>query len=131
MDYSILYVFLAIGIVFGVSYLVSHLRRGGILKQDDLIFAIKLLDLSLKTVSEMRLDKEKEIKNIADTIVHSLEYAISHYDTEQDVILNAYEYSLELCDVLGIDITESRKELIRELITIVFNDKYIKFVENN
>lgn len=130
MDYTILYMFLAIGIAFGIAYLVSHLRRKDIVKQEDLKFAISLLGIGMRIVSELRLDKEVEIANISQVIVDSLEYAISFYDTEKDVIHNAYNYSLELCDVLGIELTDSRKDLLMELITIVFNDKYIKFIES-
>lgn len=130
MDYTIFYVFLAIGIAFGVTYLVSYFRRKNVLKQEDLMFAISMLGLSLKIVSELRIDKEEEIKNLTNIIIDSLEYAISSFDTAQDVKNNAYKYALELCEVMGIELTDSRKDLLMELITIVFNDKYIQFIES-
>ena len=129
MDYTVLYMFLAIGIAFGIAYLVSHLRRKNIIKQEDLKFAMNLLGIGLKIVSELNLQKEAEVVRISEIVVDSLEYAISFFDTEQDVINNAYKYSLELCEVIKIDLTDSRKDLLMELITIVFNNNYIQFIE--
>lgn len=129
MDTTILYVILAVGITFGVAYLVSYLRRKNLLKQEDLMFAIKALDLSLKVVSEMRLDKESEIKFISQAVIDSLEFGISLYDTEEDVKENALEYAYELCNSFNIELTENRKDIIKELIEITFNEKYIDFIE--
>ena len=129
MDTTILYVILAIGIAFGVAYLVSYLRRKNLLKQEDLMFAVKALDLSLKVVSEMRLDKESQIKKISQIVIDSLEFGISLYNTEEDVKENAVEYAYELCNTFDIELTDNRKEIIRELIEITFNEKYIDFIE--
>lgn len=129
MDTSILYVILAIGIAFGVAYLVSYLRRKNLLKKEDLMFAIKTLGLSLKVVSEMKLDKESQIKKISQIVIDSLEFGISLYNTEEDVKANAVEYAYELCNTFDIELTDNRKEVIRELIEITFNEKYIDFIE--
>ena len=129
MDTSILYVILAIGIAFGVAYLVSYLRRKNLLKQEDLMFAVKALDLSLKVVSEMRLDKESQIKKISQIVIYSLEFGISLYNTEEDVKENAVEYAYDLCLSFDIELTDNRKEMIQELIEITFNEKYIGFIE--
>ena len=129
MDTSILYVILAIGIAFGVAYLVSYLRRKNLLKQEDLMFAVKALDLSLKVVSEMRLDKESQIKKISQIVIDSLEFGIALYNTEEDVKENAVEYAYDLCLSFDIELTDNRKEMIQELIEITFNEKYIGFIE--
>lgn len=129
MDTSILYVILAVAIAFGVAYLVSYLRRKNLVNKEDLMFATKALDLSLKTVSEMRLDKEKEIKTISQIVIDSLEFGISLYNTEEDVKDNALEYAYELCNLFDIELTDNRKKIIKELIEITFNEKYIDFIE--
>lgn len=129
MDTTILYVLLSVGIAFGVAYLVSYLRRKNLLKQEDLMFAIKALDLSSKVVSEMRLDKEKEIKTISQIVIDSLEFGVSLYNTEEDVKDNAIEYAYELCNSFDIELTDNRKEIIKELIEITFNERYIDFIE--
>ena len=129
MDTTILYVILAIGIAFGVAYLVSYLRRKNLLKQEDLLFAIRALDLSSKVVSEMRLNKEKEIKTISQIVIDSLEFGISLYNTEEDVKDNALKYAYELCNTFDIELTDNRKEIIKELIEITFNEKYINFIK--
>lgn len=129
MNTSIFYVILAVGIAFGITWLVSYLRRKDLLKQEDLLFAAKVLDLSVKIISELELQREEEIKRISLVVQDSLEYAISIFNSEIDVIENAYEYALDLCLALDIELTDNRKEIIRELITITFNNHYIDFVE--
>lgn len=129
MNTSIFYVILAVGIAFGITWLVSYLRRKNLLKQEDLLFAAKVLDLSVKIINELELQREEEIKRISLVVQDSLEYAISIFNSEIDVIENAYEYALDLCLALDIELTDNRKEIIRELITITFNNYYIDFVE--
>ena len=124
MDYTILYIFIAILVAAGVTFAVSKLREKNKLNPEDLMLAIQLLNLSKRVVSELRLDKEAEILTISGLVIDGLEYAISNFDTEQDVIQNAYEFALEIALVLDANITEERKALLRDLIVIVFNNTY-------
>ena len=129
MDTTILYVILAVGIAFGVAYLMSYLRRKNLLKQEDLLFAIKILDLSMGIVEELKIYKDKDIKTISLIVRDSLEFGISLYNTEEDVKENAVEYAYDLCLSFDIELTDNRKEMIQELIEITFNEKYIGFIE--
>lgn len=129
MDTSIFYVLLSVGIAFGLTWLLSYMRKNKIFEQEDLLRAIKILDLNLRIVSELRLDKEKEILQISQIVIDALEYGIDYYNNPDDVIENANNYALELCAVFGIEMTDSRREILWELINITFNNKYIDFVE--
>lgn len=129
MDSSILYIILAVGIAFGVAYLVSYLRRKNLLKQEDLMFAVKALDLSSKVIDELNLQHQPEIKRISQVVIDSLEYAITFYQDDADIINNAYDYAIELCGVLDIELNEERKNIIRELISITFQNKYMDSIE--
>ena len=129
MDTSMFYVLLSVGIAFGLTWLLSYMRKNKIFEQEDLLRAIKILDLNLRIVSELRLDKEKEILQISQIVIDALEYGIDYYNNPDDVIENANNYALELCAVFGIEMTDSRREILWELINITFNNKYIDFVE--
>ena len=129
MDTSIFYVLLSVGIALGLTWLLSYIRKNKIFEQEDLLRAIKLLDLNLRVVSELRLDKEEEVLQISQIVIDALEYGINYYNNPDDVIKNANDYALELCAILGIEMTESRREILWELINITFNNKYIDFVE--
>ncbi len=130
MDYTIIYMLAAILAAVGITFTITKLRLSGKLKQEDLLMAIRLLNLSLKVVSELRLDKEKEILSISELVIDGLEYAVSHFDTEQDIILNAYEFALEIGNSFNMNLTEERKDLLRELIIIVFENSYKPLLEN-
>ena len=129
MDTTILYIILAVGIAFGVAYLVSYLRRKNLLKQEDLKFATKALNLTMTMVDELNLKHETEVKQISQIVIDSLEFGVSLYNTEEDVKENALEYAYELCNSFNIELTDNRKEIIKELIEITFNEKYIDFIE--
>lgn len=129
MDTTILYVLLSVGIAFGVAYLVSYLRRKNLVNKEDLLFATKALNLSTKIVDELNLKHEKEIKVISQIVIDSLEFGISLYNTEESVIENAYNYACDLCLSMDIELTDARKEIMRELINITFQNQYIDFVE--
>ena len=129
MDYTVLYIFLAIVIAVGITIVVKKLREKGKLSQEDLLMAINLLNLSKRVVSELRLDKEEQLLTISGLVIDGLEYAASNFDDTQDILENAYAFALEISVVLGVELDENRKELLRDLIVIVFNATYKPEIE--
>lgn len=129
MDTSIFYVILSVGIAFGLTWLISYFRKKKIFEKEDLLTAIKILDLNLRIVGELNLQKEDKIKSISEIVIDSLEFAISYYDNPEDIIQNAYNYALDVCLAFNIEMTEQRENILWELINITFNNKYIDFVE--
>lgn len=124
MDYTVLYMILAAGVAFGIAYVVSYLRKKDLVGKENLLFAIKILDLSMKVVNELNLEKEEFIADIAIIVRDSLEYAISLYNDEQRILENAYDYAIDLCLALEIELTDNRKDIIRELVHIAFSNYY-------
>lgn len=129
MDYTFLYVLIAIGLTVGLTYLISYLRRENVVDVNDLRLSMEMLNIGMKIVSELRLDKEEEIFRISSIVLQSLEYSISLFDSEEIIIENAIEYAHELCEIMSIELTESRKEIIRDLITLTFNNQYKDMIE--
>lgn len=129
MDYTVLYIFLAIVIAVGITIVVKKLREKGKLSQEDLLMAINLLNLSKRVVSELRLDKEEQLLTISGLVIDGLEYAASNFDETQDILENAYAFALEISVALGVDLDENRKALLRDLIVIVFNATYKPEIE--
>lgn len=124
MDYTVLYMILVAGVAFGIAYVVSYLRKKDLVGKENLLFAIKILDLSMKVVNELNLEKEEFIADIAIIVRDSLEYAISLYNDEQRILENAYDYAIDLCLALEIELTDNRKDIIRELVHIAFSNYY-------
>ena len=129
MDLTVFYVFLAVGITFGITYVVTQLRDKGKLKQEDLMFVMQLLNLSKRVVSELRLDKESEIVTISELVIDGLDYSISHFTEPKDIIENAYEFALDMSRVFNKELTEERKILLKDLIVIALSTKYKNEVE--
>lgn len=118
MDYTIFWIIGIIAITIGSVYLVSYLRKKNYVAKEDLIFVSELLNLSLKIIDELNLEKEKQIKKISQIVIDAINFSIGLYDDEIDLINKSYDYALELCKQAEIEITENRKEIIRELIII-------------
>ncbi len=130
MDTSIFYVILSVGIAFGLTWLISYFRKKKIFEKEDLLTAIKILDLNLRIVGELNLQKEDKIKSISEIVIDSLEFAISYYDNPEDIIQNAYNYALDVCLAFNIEMTEQRENILWELINVTFDNKYIDFIED-
>lgn len=124
MDYTILYMLLGILVAVGVTFATVKFRESGKLKQEDLLMAMQLLNISMRVVSELRLDKEKEILTISELVIDGLEYAITNFDDTQDILVNAYTFALEIAESFSVSLSEQQKDLLRDLIVIVFNQTY-------
>lgn len=123
MDYTVFWIISIIASVIGLVYLVSYLRKKNYVAKEDLIFVSELLNLSLKIIDELNLEKEKQIKKISQIVVDAINFSIGLYDDETELVNKSYEYAIELCKQTGIEITENRKEIIRELIIIGLQNK--------
>lgn len=123
MDFTIFWILGIIGIVIGLVYLVSYLRKNNYVSKEDLIFVSGLLNLSLKIIDELNLEKEKQIKKISQIVVNAINFSIGLYDDEIELVNKSYEYAIELCKQAGIEITENRKEIVRELVIIGLQNK--------
>ena len=129
MDYTMLYV---LGIVFGVcalTYLVSYLRKNQIISTEDLSFVQQLFSLSVAIIDELDLKHEKKILQISNVVITALEYATSISSTDEEIIAKAIEKCHELCKDLGIELTEGRKLILEQLVTIGLGNRYTKGVE--
>jgi hypothetical protein len=125
VDISVLYMLGAVAIVLGLTMFISWMRRSKYIVTEDLLFIAKVLDLSLSIIDELDLQKESEIKQIGKIVYDAIEFGIANYTNPDEVKNNAYNYAIELCNVLNIKITDKRKEIIKELLVIGLQNKYL------
>lgn len=131
MNFDMLYLIILIVYAIGLVYGIRYLRRKDYIASEDLLFAAKVLDLSLKIIDELNLQKEKQIKTITQIVIDSLEFAVSISKNIEEIKENAYRYAIDLCLSFGIELTENRKEIIRQLIEIGLQNKYLDRINNN
>jgi len=123
MDYTIFWIIGIIGSVVGLVYLVSYLRKNNYVAREDLVFASEVLSLTLRVIDELDLAKEKEIKKISEIVVNAINFSVGLYDDEVDLVNQSYNFAIDLCEQANIEITENRKEIIRELVIIGIKNK--------
>ena len=123
MDYTIFYVIGFAMFSVGLVFLTSYLRRNNLIKSADLIFAISVLNLTVEIISELNLEKEKEIRSIAEIVVDSLQFAsVTENLTRGEVISMAYAHAIDLCLSFNIELNERRKNIIMQLLIFAFNN---------
>lgn len=126
VDYSSLYaigfMILTISLIFGASYF----RTRNIIKIDDLKIVSNLLHLGIPIIEEMNLKQEKDISKIANIIVLSLDNTINivKLKDKEKIIKQSKIFTYQLCEKNLIELTDTRKELINQLIEITLNSKY-------
>jgi hypothetical protein len=126
MDLTILYAIGVLVLVIGFLIGIKQLKKKGIIDSDDVLFAVKVLDLSIAIVDELDLKNESEIKKISQIVVDALEFAVAQLQDSENVIGETVDYCYEVCDELGIELTDSRKILIGQLVSIGLDNRYAK-----
>lgn len=118
------------GIIVGtilITVLARKAREKGLIDSDDLAIAIVTLNLTLKFVDEMNLKDEKDIKLISNSVLRGLNYAtIAMSGDYSELIEVAENFAIDSCKASGIEITESREQLIKQLTEIGLKNQVVK-----
>ena len=123
MDYTVFYVIGFAMFSVGLVFLTSYLRRNNLIKSADLVFAISVLNLTVEVISELKLEKEKEVRSIAEIVVDSLQFAsVTENLTREETISMAYDHAVDLCLSFNIELNERRKNIIMQLLIFTFNN---------
>lgn len=126
MDISFLYILGAIIIVLAVIFSVSYARKKNLVSADDLIFSARVLGLTANIIEELRLKNEPQIKQIANIVLLALDEAIKIVQSKnkEEIIQEAIDKAYKLCEQGNIQLTDSRKEIIKNLIQIALENKF-------
>lgn len=126
MDYTILYTIIIIAVVMGLTYFVVYLKKNNIVTKEDLQVVEQIFNLTNSIISELDLKNEKKILQISQIVASSLDYAIkiSGSESDIDIIDEAIKQTYSLCDDLQIELTESRKIIINQLIDLGLKNRY-------
>jgi hypothetical protein len=127
MDYSILFVLVAVVLSLGLAFGVSYLRRNNYITSEDLKFASEILGLTSAIIMELNLKQETEIKKLTSIITNSLSYSIALYgENGENVIEESIKYAEELSVDYGIELTENRRMIIEKLVVIAYQNKFMR-----
>lgn len=126
MDYTVFYVIGVALFVVGLTIGAKLLNTRGIITNEQLLFVAKAFDLTLKIIDELNLKKEKQLLTIANIAQDSIEYVIAINENPNNMVEEAYNYAVDKCIVLGIELTDNRREILLQLITAGLNLKIAK-----
>lgn len=125
MDYAVLYVIGTAIFVVLFSIVIKILIDKKILTKEVVSFVAKTFNLTSKVVDELNLKKEKQILMIADIVNDSIEYILAIMDNPNFMVDEAYNYAVDKCLAFGIELTDNRKDILRQLIVAGLNLKII------
>ena len=124
MDFTIIYIILIVALTIGLILVGKYVREKQIIKSEDLTFAVSVLQLSTAIVSELKLDKEKEIKTISQIVVSAVTF-VNNSTNVSDINQTALDYALNLCVELKLEVTDERKTIIKQLIDLTLSSRLL------
>lgn len=113
MDYSLIYGIIIAGLMAVVSYLLTKKIT---VSKNELQIVQQIFNLSANLIDELNLKNENKILQISQIIDSGITFAVVLTDENQKEMVKKYTY--EQCALFGIELTESRKQLIEQLIDI-------------
>lgn len=128
MDYSIFIIIGILGIAIGIVIGIKYLQRKGIITKEDVLTVARVFDLTLNIVKELKLEKEDKIRLIGDIVNDGIQYVLAVFDNNEDIDKLAeevYDFVVDKCITFGIELTDNRKDILRQLIIAGLNLKII------
>jgi uncharacterized protein YlxP (DUF503 family) len=122
MDIDIIYTLLVVAVALAGAYLLTKYTK---IKKDDLETVKTLFNLSVAVIDELNLKNEDKILEIATIVNSSIDYAIVFSEDNVELEDVAFEYCVNVCKQLNINIDGNRTSILKELIGIA--SKQIKF----
>ena len=122
INMEILYIALIIALAILLPIGLNYLKTKNLLSQASLDYTVNLFKIGSQIVNELDLPNEKMLDKITSAVLLSLNYACD-LEKSTDRINIAINYCIELCNQMGIEMTDSRLSIIESLITIGFTDK--------
>ena len=113
-----------IGITLGVialAVLVGYLKKKGYMTEGDLLLASRILGISSSILIEMK-PNDKQIIKISEIVKSSIDSILKQYNEFGDIqkLKNEIETTIyNLCEVYQIEMTESRKSIINEMVNMI------------
>ena len=115
MDMDVMYTLLVVAVALAGAYLLTKYTK---FKKDDLETVKALFNLSVAVIDELNLKNEDKILEIATIVNSSIDYAIVFSGDNVELEDVAFEYCVNVCKQLNINIDENRTTILKELIGI-------------
>lgn len=115
MDIDVIYTLLVVAVALAGAYLLTKYTK---FKKNDLETVKALFNLSVAVIDELNLKDEDKILEIATIVNSSIDYAIVFSGDNVELEDVAFEYCVNVCKQLNINIDENRTTILKELIGI-------------
>jgi Tfp pilus assembly protein PilE len=125
VDMTIIYVIGIVVVVVGMVFGIAYLRKNNYVKESDLIFVSSILGIGIEILEEMGLKNEKELLKIANIVQDSIHFAISMFDSQEDIYDGACAYAFRLCEQAGIPMNDNRINIVKQLVKLGLEIKVV------
>ena len=125
--YTLLIVVAVLVIAIGVMFLVKK----NYINTKDLETIKNVFGLSTAIIDELNLKAEDKIMQISQIVLSSLDFAIVISNNDEEIKEAALRQALQLCSDFNIEVNDSRKLIIEQLISIGIANIYKFDVEKS
>lgn len=126
MDMDFIWALVTVVCVLVFAVCTTIVVRNGMVKASDIKLVQQIFKLTTSLIDEMNLEQEKQIMNISQIVISSIDFAIVISNEDADIKDAAYKQAISICEQFKLDLSDSRKQLIRQLIDIGLDTIYIK-----
>ena len=115
MDLNLLFSLL---VVAGVNIIIYFVVKKITITKEQITTIRELFGLSVAIIDELNLKQEKEIMRISGIVTNALDLAYVLNDNKDDIIKNAYNYTINTMEKLNLEVNENREKIVRTLIEL-------------
>lgn len=115
MDLNLLFSLL---VVAGVNIIIYFVVKKITITKEQIATIRELFGLSVAIIDELNLKQEKEIMRISGIVTNALDLAYVLNDNKDDIIKNAYNYTINTMEKLNLEVNENREKIVRTLIEL-------------
>lgn len=131
IDVNFVWALVIVVCVIAFAVCMTMVVRNGLVKTGDLKLIQEIFKLTTGLVDEMNLTQEKQIMNISQIVVSSIDFGIVISNQDSDIKDAAYKQAISICEQFKIEMNDSRQQLVKQLIDIGLNALYVKDEETS
>lgn len=126
MDMDFIWALVTVVCVLVFAVCTTIVVRSNMVKSSDIKLVQQIFKLTTSLIDEMNLEQEKQIMNISQIVISSIDFAIVISNEDADIKDAAYKQAISICEQFKLDLNDNRKQLIHQLIDIGLDTIYIK-----
>jgi hypothetical protein len=122
MDYTIIYALCVLAGTILLIFGIDLLYKKNIITKEVMALSATILGIAIEVLKELKI-KDPLIVKISEIVKDSVNLAVNGYDNPDEIANLAFQFCIDKCAKLGIEITFEREIIINDLIILVLKNR--------